>query len=103
MIDQTQDHSQEPVCSRTLSVSSQREKCFDTLDEVPREAITLTIPALLRADWMFCIVPFTNKAEAVRRMLEEEICEACPASILRNKRNSCLYLNNDSASLLTIA
>lgn len=89
----------DPVC-RGQQV---REKCFDTLDEVPREAITLTIPALLRADWMFCIVPFTNKAEAVRRMLEEEICEACPASILRNKRNSCLYLNNDSASLLTIA
>ena len=89
----------DPVC-RGQQV---REKCFETLDEVPREAITLTIPALLRADWMFCIVPFTNKAEAVRRMLEEEICEACPASILRNKRNSCLYLNNDSASLLTIA
>ena len=89
----------DPVC-RGQQV---REKCFDTLDEVPREAITLTIPALLRADWMFCIVPFTNKAEAVRRMLEEDICEACPASILRNKLNSFLYLNNDSASLLNIA
>ena len=89
----------DPVC-RGQQV---REKCFDTLDEVPREAITLTIPALLKADWMFCVVPFSNKAEAVRRMLEEEISETCPASILRNKRNSCLYLNNDSAALLNIA
>ena len=76
------------------------EKCFPTLDDVPKEAITLTVPALLRADWMFCIVPFTNKAPAVKRMLEGEISEQCPASILREKENSCLYLNNESSSLL---
>lgn len=79
-----------------------REKCFPTLDEVPREALTLTVPALLRAEYMFCIVPFTNKAEAIRRMLEEPISEKCPASILRRKGNSCLYLNNDSSSLLNL-
>lgn len=78
------------------------EKCFDTLDQVPTHALTLTVPALLRADWMFCIVPFTNKAEAVRRTLNEEISEKCPASILRTKENACLYLNSDSASLLQI-
>ncbi|MGN1226950.1 MAG: glucosamine-6-phosphate deaminase [Candidatus Cryptobacteroides sp.] len=88
----------DPVC-RGQQV---REKCFASLDLVPREAITLTIPALLKADWMFCVVPFTNKAEAVRRMLEEEISEACPASILRKKENSCLYLNNESSALLTL-
>lgn len=78
------------------------EKCFETLDLVPKEAMTLTIPALLRADWMFCIVPFTNKAPAVKRMIEGEISEACPATILRKKANSCLYLNTDSSSLLTL-
>lgn len=76
------------------------EKCFPTLDQVPEKAITLTIPALLRADWMFCVVPFTNKAPAVKRMLEGEISEECPATILRKKENSCLYLNNESSSLL---
>mgnify|MGYP004562329321 FL=1 len=49
------------------------EKCFPTLDDVPKKAMTLTIPALLRAERMFCIVPFTNKAKAVKRMLEGEI------------------------------
>ena len=76
------------------------EKCFPTLDQVPEKALTLTVPALLRADRMFCIVPFTNKAPAVKRMLEGSISEECPATILRKKENSCLYLNNESSSLL---
>ena len=76
------------------------EKCFPTLDDVPKKAMTLTIPALLKAERMFCIVPFTNKAKAVKRMLEGEISEECPATILRKKQNSCLYLNNESSSLL---
>ena len=76
------------------------EKCFPTLEKVPKQAITLTIPALLRADWMFCIVPFPNKAPAVKRMLLGEINQQCPASILRKKENSVLYLNSESASLL---
>ncbi|HCY73158.1 MAG TPA: glucosamine-6-phosphate deaminase [Rikenellaceae bacterium] len=76
------------------------EKCFPTLDDVPKRAMTLTIPALLKAERMFCIVPFINKAKAVKRMLEGEISEECPATILRKKQNSCLYLNNESSSLL---
>ena len=77
-----------------------KEGCFPTLGDVPKQAVTLTVPALLRADWMFCIVPFVHKAPAVKKMLEGEISESCPASILRRKENSCLYLNKDSSSLL---
>ena len=44
----------DPVC-RQQQVN---EKCFERLDLVPKEALTLTIPALLKAEWMFCIVPF---------------------------------------------
>lgn len=73
------------------------EKCFETFDAVPAKALTLTIPALLRADWMFCIVPFKNKANAVYNAVYGEISERCPASILRKKENSCLYLNHESA------
>ncbi len=77
-----------------------KEGCFPTLDDVPEQAITLTVPALVRAAWMFCIVPFVHKAPAVKKMLEGDISEQCPASILRKKENSCLYLNKDSSSLL---
>lgn len=47
----------DPIC-RQQQVN---EKCFETFDLVPAKALTLTIPALLKADWMFCIVPFKIK------------------------------------------
>ena len=74
--------------------------CFASLDEVPRMALTVTVPGLLRAKAMFCIVPTTNKAEAVKNTLTGEISESCPASILRTKENARLYLDPASASLL---
>lgn len=73
------------------------EKCFESFDLVPAKALTITIPALLKADWMFCIVPFKNKANAVYNTIYGEISEKCPASILRKKEKSCLYLNPESA------
>ncbi len=76
------------------------EKLFDTLSLVPTHALTVTIPALLKANYMFCMVPAKNKAEAVYRTLNEEISEKCPATILRTKEGAILYLDNDSASLL---
>lgn len=76
--------------------------CFTRLHLVPTRAITLTIPALMRAPWVFCFVPSTNKAQAVYRTLNNTINEKCPASILRTKENAKLYLDTDSASLLDI-
>lgn len=78
------------------------EKCFSTFDSVPKEALTLTIPALLKAEWMFCIVPFKNKSVAVYRAVNGVISEKCPATILRTKEKSLLYLDADSSSLLSL-
>ena len=74
--------------------------CFDSLDKVPTHALTLTIPALIKAPYMFCIVPALTKARAVKETLEGEIGTYCPATILRNHSNAVLYLDADSASLL---
>ena len=74
--------------------------CFKTLEDVPKTALTVTIPGLLRAKAMYCVVPTRLKAEAVRRMLTEPISTECPASILREKAGAKLYLDPDAASLL---
>lgn len=74
--------------------------CFAALDDVPKMALTVTVPGMLRAKAMFCVVPTTNKAEAVKNTLTGEISESCPASILRTKPNARLYLDPASASLL---
>lgn len=74
--------------------------CFSSLEEVPKKAITVTIPVFKRAKALFCVVPNNRKAEAVKKTLEEEISELCPASILRKIENSNLFLDEESASLL---
>lgn len=76
------------------------ENLFTNVDLVPTHAVTVTIPALLKAKYMFCMVPARNKAEAVFHTLHDEISEKCPATILRTKEDARLYLDEESASLL---
>lgn len=73
--------------------------CFKSIDDVPRYAITLTIPALMSAEYKFCVVPSATKANAVKDTLIGDINEKCPASILRTKENTILYCDSDSAKL----
>ena len=74
--------------------------CFATLDDVPKYAITLTVPALFAGDHLFCIVPAKTKANAVKATLCGEIGEACPATVLRRHKNAILYLDGDSSVLV---
>jgi len=74
--------------------------CFPSIDAVPKYALTLTIPRLLRAKQLFCIVPGPTKRAAVTKMLREPISTACPASILRTHTACTLYLDADSTPSL---
>lgn len=74
--------------------------CFAALADVPKTALTLTVPALTAAKEAFCIVPGAAKAAAVERMLRGPVEEACPASILRRHAAATLYLDADSAAKL---
>lgn len=73
---------------------------FATIDDVPTHAITVTIPALLRAGRVLVIAPEARKAKAVHAALYGPITKACPASILRRQPNATLYLDAESSSLL---
>jgi glucosamine-6-phosphate deaminase len=72
------------------------DECFATMADVPLRAITLTVPRLLRADRLFCMVPGRVKRNAVRAALEGPVTTACPASILRQHPNCTLYLDAES-------
>jgi glucosamine-6-phosphate deaminase len=87
-----------------LAEASRRQQVgeghFRSLDEVPKQAITLTIPALLAAKSILCIVPEARKAEAVRACLTEPVSEDRPGSVLRRVSHARLYLDQDSAAKL---
>lgn len=73
---------------------------FNSLEDVPEEAITLTVPTLLEPNHVLAVVPERRKAPAVKDALEGPVTEECPASILRTKCHATLYLDKHSASLL---
>ena len=74
--------------------------CFDSIDKVPTHAMTLTVPTLVKAPWLFCIVPAATKAKAVYETVNGKIGEGCPATVLRTRDNAKLYLDELSSKLL---
>ncbi len=74
--------------------------CFSSIDLVPTHALTLTVPTLMIAKKLFCVVPAATKANAVYATVNGDISTQCPAGIMRNHESATLYLDPDSASLL---
>lgn len=74
--------------------------CFAELETVPTHALTLTIPALMAAPFIFCMVPGSNKAAAVRHTLNAEISPQYPSTILRTHPDATLFIDRESANLL---
>lgn len=77
------------------------EGWFASLDEVPRQAISMSIRQILKAREILVVVPDARKANAVKACLEGEITPLAPASILRRHTNARVYLDSDSAALLS--
>ena len=74
--------------------------CFPTFDDVPEYALTLTVPEMFSADYLFCVVPAKTKTEAVWRTVNEEISENCPATIMRRHSAAIMYCDKDSGAKL---
>ncbi len=74
---------------------------FATFEAVPREALTITVPALLASENLVCCVPELRKAEATRNALEGPVSPACPASVVRSHQRAFIFLDLESASLLS--
>lgn len=84
----------------TCRLQQVHDGCFARIEEVPRYAVTLTVPTMFRARYIFCIVPAPTKANAVRAAVCGPISEQCPASILRTHEHAILYTDSDSAAAL---
>lgn len=76
------------------------EGWFPSLDQVPTQALTLTIPTLLKLPMLVVSVPGKRKAAIVRRTLHDPISVSCPATILRTHPDVTVFLDEESASEL---
>ena len=86
----------DPVC-RQQQVN---DGCFPTVDDVPTQAITLSLRVFQTARVLSGVVPAASKAGAVRATVEGPITESCPATLMRTHPDARLFLDPDSASLL---
>lgn len=73
------------------------EGWFPTLEDVPKEALSLTITAIMNCKAISCVVPDERKAQAVYNTLYGEISTECPATILRQHSDCRLFLDLPSA------
>lgn len=97
--------TEEPYIVVELNEACRRQQVgegwFATMDDVPRQAISISIRQILKANEIICICPDQRKAEAVKACLEGPVSNMAPASILRTHPRVTMYLDNASASLLS--
>jgi glucosamine-6-phosphate deaminase len=97
--------TEEPYLVVELDAACRRQQLgegwFATLDDVPRRAISMSIRQILKAREILCVVPDPRKARAVRDCLEGEVSPRHPSSILQTHPATTVYLDRDSAALLT--
>jgi glucosamine-6-phosphate deaminase len=76
------------------------EGWFKSLDDVPKQAISMSVRQIMKAKTIICTVPERRKAEAVRDAVKGTVTPKVPASILQQHANCTLYLDKAAAALL---
>jgi glucosamine-6-phosphate deaminase len=77
------------------------EAWFADISQVPKQALSMSVKQILKAKEILAVVPDTRKAQALKACFEGEISPMAPASILRRHPNATIYLDQNSAALLS--
>ncbi|MFL2479147.1 MAG: glucosamine-6-phosphate deaminase [Verrucomicrobiales bacterium] len=78
------------------------EGWFESLDDVPDQAISMSVTQIMRSEMIICSVPDKRKASAVSKTIAGEVTTSCPASILQKHPDCSLFLDSGSASKINI-
>ena len=96
-----------PYLIVTLDLACRRQQVgegwFASVEEVPSQAISMSVRQILKSREVICVVPDARKAQAIKACLDGEVSPMAPASILQTHANTTVYLDRDSAALLTPA
>ncbi len=77
------------------------EGWFPSLEEVPDEAISMSVRQILTSERLICTVSEERKAEAVKAAIEGKVTAQVPASILQEHENCQLFLDEAAAMMLS--
>ena len=85
------------LASETIEANS---RFFDTISDVPTQAISMGIKSIMQAKEILLIASGVDKAEAIKAMLEGSVTESMPASILQTHPKVTVIVDNEAASLI---
>src|SRR6201997_4506067 len=98
--------TEEPYIIVNLDEACRRQQVgegwFADMSQVPEQAISMSVHQILKAKELLVVVPDARKAQAVKACLEGEISPMAPASVLRTHHDTTVYLDTNSASLLSV-
>ena len=77
------------------------EGWFASLEDVPTQAMSMSMRQIIKSRCIIASVPDERKAEAVRQALQGPVTNMCPASILQRHPNCKIFLDGAAASLLS--
>ncbi|HTQ65037.1 MAG TPA: glucosamine-6-phosphate deaminase [Puia sp.] len=77
------------------------EGWFQSMDEVPRRAISMSIKQIMKSKHIICSAPDSRKAIAIKNCFEQPVSNLFPASILQLHKNCTCYLDDASAELIS--
>ncbi len=94
----------DPYLIVTLDDACRRQQVgegwFASIEDVPSQAISMSVRQILKSEQIIAVVPDTRKAEAVRECVDGPVSPMAPASILQTHPNTTLYLDENSGELL---
>lgn len=87
---------------KTLTQKTREDNArfFDTMDEVPKYAITMGIGTIMDAKELLLVANGTGKADAIKSSVEGPISAMCPASIIQMHKMAFVVVDKQAASVL---
>jgi glucosamine-6-phosphate deaminase len=100
-------NTEEPYLIVNLDDACRRQQVgeawFSDMSQVPKQAVSMSVQQILKTKEILVVAPDARKAQAVKICFEGDISPLAPASILRNHSNVTVYLDKQSAALLSSA
>lgn len=97
--------TEQPYLIVTLNDTCRRQQVgegwFGSVEDVPARAISMSVRQIVTSLQIIAVVPDARKAEAVKACAEGAVSPMAPASILQTHPNTTLFLDRDSAAMLT--
>ncbi|MBU5591712.1 glucosamine-6-phosphate deaminase [Clostridium sp. MSJ-4] len=88
------------VTGLTESTIEANSRFFDSIDEVPKTAVTMGLGGIMKAKKILLVASGKSKAEVIAKLVEGKITTQVPATLLLVHRDVTIIVDEDAASLL---